>query len=101
MLFLSSILMHPFRGGEGLCFGAYDTYAANKYMGHLHSRGGGARASHLTPGYQSQQASGCGCHDVTALHYPYAINHLIHLPYPYGRMQCVPTCGCQDAAATM
>ena len=44
-----------FRGGQALIFGAYHTRTATKHTEHPHPRGGGARASRLTPGYQALQ----------------------------------------------
>ena len=37
--FIASAIAFPFRGGQMLCFGAYNTCAANKHTGHLHPRG--------------------------------------------------------------
>jgi hypothetical protein len=52
-------MVSPFRGSEVLCFGACDPRAANKHTGHPHSRGGGARTSHLTPGYAPCRLTAC------------------------------------------
>lgn len=59
--------------------------------GHLHSRGGGARTSHLTPGYAPCRPTACGYHNVTALHYPSTVKHVILLLKPFGRKHCIPT----------
>ena len=99
--FIASAIAFPFRGGQMLCFGAYNTCAANKHTGHLHPRGKVRGTSTLPLATNPSRPLTCGCHDVTALHYPSAANHVILLPYSFGRMLCVPTCGCQDAAATM
>ena len=89
--FTASAVIFPFRGDQILCFGALDICAANKHTGHLHPRGGGARASHLTPGYVPCRLTACNCHNVTVLHYPSAANHVKLLQYPFGRKHCVPT----------
>ncbi|MBO4655790.1 MAG: hypothetical protein J5644_09630 [Bacteroidales bacterium] len=60
-------MVFPFRVGQMMYFGACDTRDANKYTGHPHPRGVGARTSRLTPDYNLCRLTACDCHDVIVI----------------------------------